>query len=102
MEDRIGSVHLEKFRTWKNALDVVLEWLPAATGQPSPAWHLEVVDDEKAAFLQPVAKPRRFPLGHRPPADFDDVRDRIVEQLGIIERDDVHLFEVSIQNRHLL
>src|SRR3989441_1174133 len=50
-----------------------------------------IVDDYEAAFLDVGAQRRGLAVRERPPADLDDVRDRILEQLRIIEREDVRI-----------
>src|SRR4051812_30524796 len=58
---------------------------------PAKPRPLEVADDEKPALLQVTPRARRFRVGHLPPADLDDVRDRVFEQLGIVQPEAVDL-----------
>src|SRR4051794_11466728 len=47
------------------------------------------------------AQRRGFPVAQLPPADLDDVRDGILEELGIVERDRVDRF-LRIEEAHLV
>jgi hypothetical protein len=74
----------------QDTLDVLLERVPAAPAHAGEAaaaepGDFEVVDDEEAALLQVRSEPLGFRIGHVPPADFDDVRDRILEQLRVVQ-----------------
>ena len=72
----------------------LLRTAPSRRRDSAPAGRLEVVDEQEAALVQVGAQPRGFAIGDRPPADLDDVGDRVLEQLGIVERDGVDLVDV--------
>src|SRR5205814_10718664 len=95
----------------QHTLHVALERLEssAATGVgASPAEsakgaaHFEVVDDKKAALLEIRAKICRLFVGHVPPVDLDDIRDRIVEQCRIVGPDAVDVIGMRRQVADLL
>ena len=66
--------------------------VPLVVVEPSAeAARFEVVDDHEPALLHVRAKRRCFAVGHRPPVDFDDVGDRVVKELRIVERERVDL-----------
>ncbi len=90
-------VHLEEADARQHALHVGGKRLPAAALDAAPAELLEVVDDDEAAFLDVGAQRRRLAIGQRPPSDLDDVRHRILEQRGIIERRQVDVVEMGIE-----
>ena len=90
-------VHLEETNARQDALHVRGERLPSARFVAAPAEHLEVVDDDEAALLDVGAECGGFGLAQRPPSDFDDVRNRILEQFGIVEREHVHVVGVRAE-----
>src|SRR5262245_42256504 len=103
VEDRKRGIERDEPPFGEHALHVALERLQPAsptrigTAPPEsaePAAPFEVVDDQKAALLQVGAKVGDLLLGHIPPVDLDDVRERVVEQLGIIGSDAVDFIDM--------
>ena len=90
MKDGVGRRHLEEPDIGQHPLDVLFERIPSPTAHAGEAaaaepGDLEIVDDEEAAFLKIGAQPLSFRVGHVPPSDFDDVRDRVLEELGVVQ-----------------
>jgi hypothetical protein len=79
----------------------------SANGSPpaldtAPARHLEIVDDDEPAFQDVGAQGGRFAIGERPPADFDDVGNRVSGERGIVQRQRVDLFVVRAEIAELV
>ncbi len=68
----------------------------------APVLVAEVVDDDEAALLQVRAQARRLLVGHDPGAGLAHVRDRVLEQLRIVERQDVRFVRVRVQVAQLV
>ena len=94
-------MHVEKLHVRQHAPHRLGERLPSAARQTAPAGRLEVVDEQESALLQIGAQPRGLAIGDGPPADLDDVRDRILEELGIVERHGVDLV-MRAEEAHLV
>ena len=62
-----------------------------------PLLGLEVVEDQEAALQRVGAKPAHLGLAHRPEARLRDVRDRMVEESGGVEIEDVGRPEVGVE-----
>ena len=99
MKDRMRRGHRHEARAWQHAPHVLLERSP--TGAAEISLGLEVVDDDEAALLHVGAEVRGLRVGHLPPADLDDVGDRILEQLRIVEGHGVDGF-LSAEIRNLV
>src|SRR5262245_62544534 len=91
VKNRIAGVEVEELNARQDAAHRLREGLPATAGDAAPAWRLEIVDEQKTAFREVGAQAGRLGVGDRPPADLDDVSDRMLEQLRIVERDGVDL-----------
>src|SRR5262245_37495724 len=87
MEYRMREIEVDEPALGQRVLHVVFEGLPAAS--PAEVSPLEVVDDEKSALVQVVAKGTRLTVGHLPPVGLDHVGDRILTQLRIVEPETV-------------
>jgi hypothetical protein len=72
-----------------------------SAGTP-PAFGFKVIDEQEAALLQIRTQAGRLTIGHGPPADFDDVGDRILEEFRIVERDGVDLVLVGADEADLV
>jgi len=101
VEDGIGRIHVEELHVRQHPLHRLGKWFPPAAGDAAPARRLEVVDEEKPALLEIRAKARRLAVVDRPPADFDEIRDRILEELRIVERHRVDVV-VRVEEAHLV
>src|SRR3954464_7837150 len=86
MEDRIPRIHVDELDPRQYLAHVLGERFPAAALQTAPTRRLEVVDEQKSALFEIRAQPGSLLVGHRPPPDFNDVGDRVLEQLGIVQR----------------
>ena len=87
------GVHLEETHAGQHPLHIGLERLPPAGVVAAPSERLEVVDDDEAALADVLAKRRGLAIRQRPPAGFDDVGYGILEEIGIVQRQNV---EVSV------
>ena len=76
----------KNLRAGQHPIEVRRERLPSAGVVAAPAERLEVVDDDEAALLDVGAQRGGLAVGQRPPADLDDVRDRVLEQLRVVQR----------------
>ena len=102
VKDRMRHVHVEELHAGEDTVHVPLERVPAAGAVAAPADGLEVVDDDEAAFLDVGAQRGGARVAQRPPADFDDVCQRILEQLRIFERDHVDLVRARVEEAEVV
>ena len=97
MKDRMRRVEVDEADVGERPAHVRLEVRPAGAAKVVT----EIVEDDESALEQIRTHARRFAIGHRPKAGFGHVRDRILQELGIIERDGVALVDVRPQRRDL-
>src|SRR5436190_3482924 len=117
-EDRRAQVvilrHVKRLHFEKSVIHLrrQVEIEPAVLGQhprhlqgevfPPAAARGEVVENHETALQQVLAERRRFLVGHVPEAGLAHVSDRLAHQFRVVERHDVAVVQVRIQEADLV
>src|SRR4051812_43670161 len=87
-------VQLDPARPWQDATHLLLEVGPLLGA-------VEILEDGKAAFLEVGAKRRRFRVAHDPETGLPHECNGMLEQFGIVEREDAAAVHSYVEIREL-